>query len=262
MLLLLVYTSGECSFERLTAGAEPLGLNNSITAFPYSEYPVYYNPANLVYHQTSKITLNYRTFYGISDLRQADVSGIHPVGPIHIGWGVHYYGNKLYRETQILLAGSRQINESISLGLGVSLFYLSVSGYGQASTLGINLSVSTKISDKLYSGAMFCNLNQPTLGHYEEPLPQSFDMGLCYLPDDDLFFTIDFNKESRFKPDIRCGAGYRPFSAIILRVGIEDRIESFSMGFGLKLTKFRFDYAVIVHPVLDPSHIISVLVEL
>ncbi len=261
-LLHILFIQGSCAFERLLVGAEPIALGNSIVAYPYSAYAPYYNPANLAYHEDSKITLNYRTFYGISELIQADVSGIHWIAEMPVGWGLHHYGNGLYHETQLLFASSWSFSKTTSVGIGVSFYSLSITGYGESHTWGIHISVTTQIADRLYWGAMISNINQPAIGESQESLPQSLDIGVCYVVDKDLFFTTDIYKESRFKPDFRAGIGYRLNPIIALRGGIEDKAETFSMGFGLKLTKFSFDYAIMVHPELNASHAISILIDL
>lgn len=261
-LLCILIIQGSCAFERLVVGAEPIGLGNSIVAYPHSAYALYYNQANLVYHRNSKITLNYRTFYGISELIQADVSGIHWIAGMPVGWGLHHYGNELYHETQALLSSSWSFSKTTSIGIGVSFYALSITGYGESYSWGVHVSVTTQIADRLYWGAMISNINQPTIGESRESLPQSLDIGICYSIAQDLFFTTDIYKETRFKPDFRAGIGYRLNPIIALRGGIEDKVETFTMGFGLKLTKFNFDYAIMVHPELNASHAISVLVDL
>jgi len=262
VMLVVHFSPAFCSFDRLTIGAESMGLGNSLTAYPFTPYVVYYNPANLIYHRSDNITLNYRTFYGISGLVQGDITGLHNIFGTALGWGLNYYGNELYQEYRILLAGGWPIVETVSLGIGLSLHHLSITGYGQTSALGLNFSVSSRLTDQIYCGALVCNLNRPDIGKSKESLPQSLDLGLCYLTDDGFLFTLSISKETRYKPEIRAGIGYNLLTVIILRGGIEDRLECFSMGFGLKLTKFRFDYAIAVHPVLDASHTLSFMVEL
>ena len=260
VLLLILPVFG--AFERTSPGAETMGLGNSLTAYPFSLYTVQYNPAAMIYHQGHKIALNFRTFYGIPGIIQGDLIGIHRIGKFPFGWEINHFGNDLYQEYRMILSAAWPVSETLGIGFSATYHLLSISGYGQAQTAGFNLSVFSKLSDRFFYGAMFQNFNQPRISHSSESLPRFLDIGICYLPSSDIFITISATKETRFSPDIKCGIGYTPGSVITLRLGIQDRIESFNMGFGLKLSKFAIDYAVALHPVLSLSHAVSVLVEL
>jgi len=261
-ILFLLFGSGRCAFERFFPGAEPAGLGNSITAYPFSVYAVYYNPANLALGESGKIALNYRTFYAIPGILQADVLGVHRIYTIPLGWGIHVFGNKLYHETVVRICGADLISDGVAVGAGFSFYHLAVLGYGAAISVGIDFSITTQISRQFYIGAMARNVNRPAIGIPAEPLPQGLDLGICYLPEESLNLTIGICKETRLEPEFMMGIGYRVIPALVLRAGYEDASESFSMGFGIKLTKFIFDYAVTLHPLLNLSHSISAQIEL
>lgn len=262
IFLILFLGSGRCAFERFSPGAEPASFGNSFIAFPFSVYAVYYNPANMALGEIDKIALNYRTFYGIPGILQADALGVHRIYNIPIGWGIHVFGNNLYRETTLRLCGANLIGDRVAVGAGFSLYHLAISGYGETFSVGIDFSITTKINRKFYTGAMVRNVNRPVIGTPAEPLPQSLDLGACYLPSENVTLTIGFCKETRIEPEFELGIGCRIMPALVLRAGYEDICESFSMGFGIKLSKFDFDYAITMQQVLNISHSLSVQMEL
>ena len=261
-ILLVLFGSGRCAFERFSPGAEPAGLGNSITAYPFSVYDVYFNPANLAFYEAGKIALNYRTFYGIPGILQADILGVHRIYTVSIGWEIHGFGNNLYRETMVRICTAKLIGETVAVGSSFDLYHLAIRGYGETVAMGISLSITTRISRQFYTGAMVRNVNRPAVGTSAEPLPQSLDLGICYLASEGLNLTMAFYKETRLEPEFNMGISCRILTALVLRAGYEDGSESFSMGFGLKLTKFDFDYALTLHQVLSVSHSLSVQIEL
>ena len=79
-------------------------------------------------------------------------------------------------------------------------------------------------------------------------------VGIAYEPTKDIFLSIDLCKDIDFDPNFRIGLEYQIIDNIYLRTGINSKPTKAFFGGGVKLGKFKIDYAVTSHEFLGMSH--------
>lgn len=250
------------TFEKLEVGAQSIALGNALVAMKGSPYSLYYNPANIQVNQQTQIVFDYQNFYGIADLNQFNMIANFNINNIPLSTGINHFGNKLYQELQFILGSSYNLTDKASIGVSFQLYSLQIRGYGQQSTWGIHLGFQYYLLDDLSVGAFSTNLNQPTIGNIKEKLPQTFSLGFCYQPSNRLLINFELFRDVRFEQDYRAGFSYDIISNLFLRIGIEDKTESYSLGTGIFTELIKFDYAIKLHQTLGTSHIVSLMFEI
>jgi hypothetical protein len=237
-------------------------MGNACVAVPFAFTAIYYNPAALDTTPSFYTQLSGRNFYGFSGISQIDlVLGLQIYNyPVCIG--ISRYGNSIYQEIQLTTAVSIYLTKRFSVGLTFQSYFLSISGYGVDYSYGANLGLLYKISDQLFCGSMISNFNQAKLGNSNEILPQTFSLGFCFFPQDRFTISAEVFRDNRYSPDIRLGAAYQFEYPIFIRIGLQDEVNSYSLGLGIKNGVFSVDYALQIHQILGESHIFSIATRL
>ena len=262
--LFLIISAHICyaAFEKTESGAASFSMGNALVAVPFTFTAIHYNPATLDTGSSTYTQMSARNFYGFDGLSQFDFILGFQLFNSSICFSVSRFGNPKYQEIQFALATAICLTDDFYVGLGIQSYFLSISGYGADYSYGINLGLLYNIDDNLYCGAMISNINQPTIGKKSEELPQCFSLGICYYPHERLTISAEIFRDIRFEPDYRMGVAYQFQYPIIIRIGLQDAVNSYCFGLGFLWNTFFVDYALQIHQILGESHIFSIAIKL
>ena len=260
--LIFVFSISFAAFDQNTNGAKSNALGNAVVSHPDLIYAVYYNPANIKHHNQFRIAFDYRNFYGLPEVNQLSLVCTFPFHDFPISFGAVSFGNKLYTEMQFLLGSSYKLNSDISIGSTLRFYTLQIEGYGSDFATGINLGVQYRLTSDFSIGFLISNLNRPTISRQKEKIAQCFVIGFSYAPMQEINLFADLYRDVRYEQDYRAGISYIIMPEIEIRIGLEDKINTYSIGFGTAINNFVFDYALSVHQVLGISHLFSFMVEI
>jgi hypothetical protein len=118
-----------------------------------------------------------------------------------------------------------------------------------------------KLTDGLWFGAAFGNLNRPLLGKTAERLTPWCEAGLSWKIPGNIVVSFEMNKDGFFPPEFSGGFEYFLAGFVALRAGGEVATGTFSCGTGLTLDGCDLDYAVTLHPDLGISHYLSLTIR-
>jgi hypothetical protein len=257
-LPVLIYAA----FEKSEAGAEPLALGNACVALQGSPYALYYNPANIHDIPSLQFAFSYQTFYGITEINQLNLIANYQIKKLPLSLGINRFGNNLYQEIQFTMGSSYRLINNTYIGASVQYYSLQIKRYGQSATWGVNLGFQYNAIENLDIGIQVTNINQPHLGKIKEKLPQCFSLGFCYSPIMSIKLLAEFFRDVSFEQDYRTGIAYNVSENFIIRVGIIDKYNSYSLGFGINVKHMVFDYALLNHQILGISHVISMIMDI
>jgi hypothetical protein len=250
------------AFDKVESGALPVSMGNAIVAMTNHPFAVYYNPAALFAGEKFEIALTHQLLFGIKDLSQTDIVINYLISGHPFSFAMSQYGISNYREHQLYFGTKLNITPVCAIGGSVQYYNLAIRHYGQDTAWGINLGLYYSLEHNVKLGFLIRNINRPSISRTKEPLPQSMSMGMSYEPIERLILCIALFRDIRFPPAFRAGFSYPMFSALEIRAGIEDQINSYNFGFGIKLSWVDVDYAVKVHTILGASHIFSIMVTI
>lgn len=256
IIMLLWITPARSAFEKPESGPA-IARGNACVAVPGLSTALFYNPALMDSAGNMSVYMAYRNFYALSEIRQIDLILNLRILPAPAALGVSFLGTDDYQELQFLTGLALELFSGIQIGMGIQYYFLSISGYGADYSIGFNWGIHYEITPNLYCGAMAVNLNKPYIGRKKEKLPQSFSLGLCYIPYPNLSLNTEIYKDIRFEPELRMGVSYQFDYPLIIRIGFQDNVNSYALGLGTILGSFCFDYTVNFHSILGISHIIS-----
>jgi hypothetical protein len=252
IILFLLITTHICfaAFEKTESGAASFSMGNAMVAVPFTFTAIHYNPATLDTGSSLYTQMSARNFYGFRGISQFDLIFGFQFFESTFCFSISRFGNSKYQEIQFAVSTTICLTDDFSVGLAIQSFFLSISGYGVDYSYGINLGILYNIDDNIYCGAMVSNINQPTIGKNSEELPQCFSLGIGYYPQERLTISAEIFRDIRFEPDYRMGVAYQFQYPIIIRIGLQDAVNSYSFGLGFMWNTFCVDYALQIHQIL------------
>ncbi|MDI6766644.1 MAG: hypothetical protein QME52_07465 [Bacteroidota bacterium] len=261
-LIFLLFTKQAAGgFERTEMGARPAGCGNAYVGIADDVSAIFYNVGGLANLKYKQLSIFYSPQpYGLSELSFGGVACGLPTSYGVFGISFRRYGFELYRELSGSLAYSNIIT-GIHLGINLNYHTVTISNYGSAGTIGIDIGILLPLMDVMRLGISLKNVNSPTIGRSSEKLPQSFTTGIAYLPFENLCLMLDVYKETSFEPSPRFGFEYWIVDAVGLRGGFCNEPASYSSGIGIRYSFFQIDYGVSIQPVLGWTHSFSVTIQ-
>jgi hypothetical protein len=250
------------AFEKKDVGATSFALGNAVVALENNMFAIYYNPAALINSEHTRFALTAQNFYGISDLNAFDFTTCFPLADHPFSIALNGFGDQKYHEFQFSIGSSFEIIENGSVGMSIQYYMLTIEGYGQTMVWGINLGIMYKFLPGLTIGSMVTNLNRPSISVSKERLPQTMSLGFSYFPVYDLMLAFDIFQDSRFEPEFRAGFSYQVMSALTIRAGVEDQLNTYCYGLGIHVGQIFVNYALRTHSVLGISHVATLLITL
>ncbi|MBI4546563.1 MAG: hypothetical protein HY707_01180 [Ignavibacteriae bacterium] len=257
-LFLLLIHKAFGGFEQKDLGARAAGLGGSFVGLSDDVWAIAFNPGGLSQLKRREVSFFYSPQpFGLSELSTGAVAVALPINVGVIGAAARKYGFDLYREVSGTVSYSNTLS---SVGVGINLNYhsVSISKYGSAGTIGIDVGIIIKIFDQLHWGMTATNINSPTIGVSNEKLPQSFSAGLAYVPLKNLTFALDYHKQLKFDPSPRFGFEYWIVEVLAIRSGVSDAPSQYAGGAGIRYSMFQIDYAFITHQELGGTHQVSI----
>ena len=267
------------------AGVRALGMGGAFVGLADDEQAVFYNPAGLAYLKTLQLSSTYERRFWTSNYLSA--LGALP----HLGGGLFLFsldsveerdtqdnvvGSFGYLDLGLLVAGGLSLDELplpftrglsfLALGGGAKFLGISTieggSGFGVALDLGFLVRAERLVFlpiEEIRAGLKLENLGPGV--RYEsgrvEPWPVRLRAGFAVRPIDMITIALDVALPFEFHIGGEFDLPTPPsVPAVALRVGsfLRDGDLSFTVGTGVSMGAFRFDYAFISHPQLPGSH--------
>jgi len=231
------------------------GLGQATTASPL-ERGVHANPGASAAASQGTVAFYARENFGFSILRYGSVSITAPTGRGTVMAGASTVGFEEYRESHFSAgyANGFSLGTSRRIYMGVTLryYHTRIKNFGSAGSVAINPGLLVQILPSLHLGAHAVNVNRASLTA-EEPLPQTFSLGLSYTALDHVRIVVDAFKDVAFPATGRFGIEVRPVDVLHLRAGMTTEPTRFTWGAGIQLGPILADVAAERHQELGWS---------
>lgn len=261
--LLVSLTARAQSSYDLFGSARADALGNATTA-SVSAVGVHANPASRAAVSDRTAVFYARQGFGLSVLRYGASHATMPFDWGAVSAGASTFGFDQYREVHLSTGYAHSIGlgttRRIHAGVTTRYYHTSITGYGSAGGLGVNLGFVVQLLRSLHLGAHATNMNGGAIVD-DEPLPRTLAVGLGYRALERMHVLVDIFKDVRFPAEVRGGIEVRPVSPLFLRVGVTIPPARFAGGAGIRLGPLRADVAVEQHQELGWSPSGSLLVR-
>jgi hypothetical protein len=171
------------------------------------------------------------------------------------GLVVTRFGNNRYSETKAGINYARKFAKHFSVG--VQLDYLRIqimADYDNRNLLSCEIGLMYEADKHLTLGVQLLNpVPVKITVHPREQLPVTICLGICYRFSEELFTTIEAEKDLLNPLILRAGAEYHFAKPTYARIGISNGPVCFTFGFGLEFGKLKLDIASGYHQALGFS---------
>ncbi|NVJ87052.1 MAG: hypothetical protein HWE15_12145 [Algoriphagus sp.] len=223
-------------------GAQYHGLGNMRVHLP-STWSYFNNIGALDQIEEAGIVAGFDHRFGLAELSTFDLAGSFKSNNGTIGFGISRFGGKLFNQQTIGIGYSNTLGIS-SIGVKLEYFQTQIQDFGSAGSLIFSLGGITELSSNLYLGAIITNINRAKIGAESNThLPTFVQVGIHYLPSDNISFLLEFEKDIQVDPILKIGLEYRLRDWTSLRTGINSNPSRLFAGLSIIQKKFSFDYA-------------------
>ncbi|MBK6507653.1 MAG: hypothetical protein IPG02_18900 [Ignavibacteria bacterium] len=249
------FQNSPAQFESTDSDSRASAMGGAFVSLANSSSAVFYNPAGIGQLNNRYLSVFYEpSVFGLKEISTGAITYTEAFKFGNLGLGLRTFGFDLYRESKLTLVYAGSHRDLIFWGIGINYYNLSISGYGSASSAGIDAGALTKLGDYFSWGLSARNITGAKIGITEQAISRTFVTGFKYCPAEKTNILIDFEKAVAQPVMVRFGAEISPVSVLSLRAGISTEPVSYSAGAGFKYGIFCLDYSVTVTEPLGISN--------
>ena len=252
--VLIFVSTPDIVFAQLIMGADGLAMGQATTALQDNNWAIFSNPATINSNKKSVSFFSLRN-YGFTELTDIAATGSIPTSIGTAAFGFHRYGGDLFNETRIRFGYANSWN-NLKFGAVLNYNHISqASPYGSGGALGMDVGITTMLTQGLWLGAKATNLNQPSydFAANEESLSRELAIGLSYNLDENALFLFDIVKDVRFPVAYRGGIEVKVVENLKGRVGVTTEPNTYSFGVGYEATLWEANLVFQRHETLGFS---------
>lgn len=237
-------------------GARSLGMAGCGTALTGDLWNAQNNQAGLAFIKKFQAGAFYESRFLVSDLGMKAFAAAMPTKAGVFGLEVTSLGlGNLYSENKVGVAYAKSLGPKFSASVQLDYFNTHIGeNYGSSSTVCGEFGLIAMPAKNLTIGFHMFNPTRSKLnGGLDERLPVVMRLGTVYRFSDNVFLSVEAEKDVDYKPVIRGGLEYRPVPNFYLRAGAASNPGIMAFGFGIVMKKLRLDIASTFHSQLGFS---------
>ncbi|MEO5643591.1 MAG: hypothetical protein ABIQ40_18155 [Bacteroidia bacterium] len=237
-------------------GARSLGMAGCGTALTGDLWNAQNNQAGLAFIKKFQAGAFYENRFLISDLGMKAFAAAMPTKAGVFSLEVTSLGlSNLYSETKAGVAYAKSLGPKFSASVQLNYFNTHIGeNYGSSSAVCGEFGLIAMPVKNLTIGFHLFNPTRSRLnGALDERLPVVMRLGTVYRFSENVFLSVEAEKDVDFKPVIRGGLEYRPVPNFYLRAGAASNPGEMAFGFGIVMKKLRLDVASTFHSQLGFS---------
>lgn len=262
IIIILICIVLQAIYCQQNPGARQIALSNSDVAQSDDVFAIFNNPAGIGQIKWREIGVFYSPSpFGLSELANAYAAYNEPFEFGSIAVGAMSYGYELYRESRITLGFSYRSIDNIYFGTAINYQSVSITNYGSTNTFIIDIGLLAYLTNKLSVGFSYKNITHASLGHSDDEIPVVFNSGISYEVINNCNINIAVEKDIRFPFSPRFGLEYQFINALTIRTGYSKEPDRYSIGVGINISIFKFNYAILSHQQLGMTHQAGLLIS-
>lgn len=169
----------------------------------------------------------------------------------NFGLKANYAGFSEYNEAALGLAYGRSLGNKIDIGVQFNYHSIRIAGYGNTSTIAVEIGTIFHINERLCTGV---HIENPVGGKFgkdqQEKLSAVYSFGLGYDASEKFLVSAEIQQEEDQPVNVNAGMQYKFLPQLLARIGISSATSSVWLGLGLTIRSFRLDIAASYHPQL------------
>jgi hypothetical protein len=240
-------------------GVKAVSLANSFVSLADNVWTVQYNPAGVAELRSFQVSAFFvPQQFGLPELRTVALAAAIPNDIVPVGLEIEQFGFELYKESLLRFAIGSNLDRSISWGLTANVARIVIERYGATRTVTLDVGLLARPHGDIKLGFAVQNILGNKISSATERLPQVFLFGANVRVVADVLLVVEMEKDVRYPSIVKGGIEKSLFDFVMLRAGISNNPDKFSLGIGLTYSQIEFGYAGYSHVDLGWTHQIEV----
>lgn len=235
------------------SGARSMGLGNASVATS-DVWSTFNNIGALADAKDYEFAFSYLSLFQLEGFNAAAACFNAPFRHFNAGFGVYYFGDRVYNESKLNLGFSHKIN-FVSLGVSVNYLRYNVVEFSSAGAWVMEAGGRVELFPSLYFGASIFNMNQAKIGGAKAPVLMK--TGFSYHSSEKFMFNVEVEKEPERKAVLKSGIEFEVVKELVLRTGAAIFPSRAYFGIGFKPKIAEIDYAFSQQHRLGMTHQVS-----
>jgi len=211
----------------------------------------FHNQAGLAYLPDFSLSVHYENHFIIPENSIKALTAGIPVMKGTVGLNYSLFGYTKYFESRTGLAFGKPFGNRFAAGIQIN--YLMIhqpSGYGNMHAVVPEGGILAQPLDGFYIGFHIFNpVRQHFPQSHEQKIPSVLQIGIGYRIIDNVFLSVEAEKESEEKQVIKAGFEYEMIRNFNLRLGVSTaEISRYAFGIGYAFKRINLDFALSHHP--------------
>lgn len=231
-------------------GAES-GMVGGCNALLSNAFSVVNNPATISDLKKWQAGVFGEKRFGQKELGTSNFSIAVPNKWVDFGAAVNLYGFDKFNQQRFVLAASKKLAPTFSLGVQLNYLNTAVSEYGNAGAWVLGAGVYYQPVSKIKVAFMIFNPNQQQLSNkVSDKVPTYARFGVSYQVNEKVDVLAETEQALEQKTIFRSGIKYHVNKRISFAVGASSQPVLFTFGTTVKTNKVAIDFAAQVHQIL------------
>jgi hypothetical protein len=257
--LLFILISNIAFAQRINMGARAMGIGNTSTTLG-DAWAVFNNIGALAWTEETYLLAAVDNKFTVSGLNTVAAGAVLPLwgNKTMLGSTISRFGDNLFNEVNFGIGISHKI-EKVSLGIKANYVQFATEGLPTKTAFTFEFGGKMQFTKHLFVAAHIYNFNQAQIANFKnETLPIVMKAAISYRPLPTIILNFEGIKDIDYPSNFRAGAEYKPIKMLAMRAGISLNPLVYSYGTGVEIAGFTFDYALLTHTTLLPSHHLSI----
>jgi len=229
--------------------ARHAGMAGTVTVIP-DAWSGFHNQAALAFMSGPSLSIHYENHFLIPENSIKAVAAGFPVPKGTLGLNYSLSGYAKYFESRAGLAFGKAFGDHFSAGIQINhLMIHQPAGFGELHAVVPEGGMLAQPMEGLFIGFHIFN---PVQQHFpqchDQIIPSVMQVGIGYRLIENVFLSIEAEKEMKEKQVIRAGFEYEMVRNFFLRLGVSTaEISRYAVGLGYKAKRIIFDFAISDH---------------
>ncbi len=244
--LLLVFVLGSwqdtfAAFEFDSNGAASSGLGKIHFTLPNQTWL----PGNsFLSSEQNGVAFSLRRKFGLAELDEGSLGITYKKFGLNFALGGRFFGDEVYRETEILFGASYTILENFKISSTFRTLSLKIENYGSSTSFALDFEALVSFGDFIFTNS-FSNFTFSEVR--DEAIPQVLVSSLFWKVSDRIQTVFEIEKDVDFPLSLHFGTQVSVVKGFYLRLGTQTEPEFYTGGFGVNFRRYSLDYSYSEH---------------
>lgn len=190
------------------------------------------------------VAVSLRRKFGLAELDEGSLGVTYKKFGLNFALGGRFFGDEIYRETEILFGASYPILENLKISSTFRALSLKIENYGSSTSFALDFEALVSFGDFIFTNS-FSNFTFSEVG--KEKIPQVLVSSLFWKVSERIQTIFEFEKDVDFPLSLHFGTQVALVKGFYLRLGTQTEPEFYTGGFGVNFRRYSLDYSYSEH---------------